>query len=62
MESRVELRVSAIGSGADACVHHIRRDPESIEHIYMNRIELNLPQSDIFCMSSGDGVFTLGES
>ncbi len=32
-----------------------------LDHTFMQHSELDLPQGDILCMSSGDGVCTLGQ-
>jgi WD repeat-containing protein 21A len=53
---------SAVAGGSEAHVHHFRRDPELLDHIFMQHSELDLPQGDIFCMSSFDGICTLGTS
>ncbi|GFZ44537.1 hypothetical protein JCM24511_02260 [Saitozyma sp. JCM 24511] len=50
----------AVAGGSEAHVHHFRRDPELLEHVFMQHSEINLPHGDIFCMSSFDGICSLG--
>ncbi|CAD6564400.1 MAG: hypothetical protein TREMPRED_004974 [Tremellales sp. Tagirdzhanova-0007] len=50
----------AIANGPEAHLHCFRRDPDLLDHLFLQQSDLDLPQSDVFCMSSGDGVCSLG--
>jgi len=52
----------AIAGGPEAHVHHFRRDPENLDYVFMQHSELDLPQGDIYSMSSFDDRCVLGES
>jgi len=56
------LTSRAVAAGPEAHLHHFWRDPANLEHIYMQHSELNLPQGDIFSVSSYDDMCTLGRS
>ena len=61
IRGRIDHFISVIAAGPEPHLHQFRLSPDMHEQVFMEHREHILPQGDIFCMGSGDGVCSLGD-